>query len=111
MRDFEYWRGAETNEIVEEVQDQKWEELKRKNAGLPNPPRPTRAGLVVTIYQPSTPRESGVPVRDGLYWSGVGILVLQLGIAAIPFGLFGDWGILMITAAGIFLSLLTDELL
>jgi Flp pilus assembly protein TadB len=110
MRDFKYWRAAETNEIVEEIRDQKWEELKRKNAGQLAPARPTRAGLVVTIYRPSTTHESGVPVRDGLYWSGIGVLVLQLGIAAIPFGLFGDWGILMITAAGIFLSLLTGSL-
>ena len=38
------------------------------------------------------------------------VLVVQLGLAAIPFGLFGDWSILLVAAAGIVLSFLTGAL-
>jgi hypothetical protein len=38
------------------------------------------------------------------FW-GIVVMVLQLGIAAIPAGLYSDWGILMITAAGTALAL------
>lgn len=45
-----------------------------------------------------------------LYIASVLVAILQLGIAAIPFGVFGDWAIFMITAIGILLSSATASL-
>jgi hypothetical protein len=47
---------------------------------------------------------------DMLYWSGFVTVIAQLGIAAIPCGLSGDWGILLITGVGIALTLATSAL-
>lgn len=46
----------------------------------------------------------------GIHWWGVIIMVVQLGIASIPFALYQDWGVFLITAAGTFLSLVTGAL-
>jgi hypothetical protein len=43
-------------------------------------------------------------------WFGFGAILLQLGIAAIPFGLYLDWGIFMIVAIGTFLAISTASL-
>ncbi|KAH8591005.1 hypothetical protein B0O99DRAFT_551281, partial [Bisporella sp. PMI_857] len=40
-------------------------------------------------------------------WVGFGAILLQLGIAAIPFGLYFDWGIFMIVAIGTCLAMST----
>ncbi|KAF2834149.1 hypothetical protein M501DRAFT_902386, partial [Patellaria atrata CBS 101060] len=104
MRDFDHWRDPATKRKTVELLDLKWEQMKSKT---PEATRPTRAGLVVTVYQPSTTKPAGVPERDYVYWSGIATLIMQLGIAAVPCGLFGDWGILMITVCGSALSLVT----
>jgi len=41
---------------------------------------------------------------------GVVVMVLQLGIAAIPFAVYGEWGILLITVAGTLLALMAGSL-
>ncbi|KAL6228810.1 hypothetical protein BDW75DRAFT_250576 [Aspergillus navahoensis] len=85
MRDFKHWRDRRIDHSFLIEKD-------------PAAPRPSQAGLVVSVYKPSESRP------------GVFVLAFQLGIAAIPLGLFGDWGILMITGAGIILSLVTGSL-
>lgn len=85
----------------------KWKELKSLDEAAEEP---TRAGLVVTIYEPSATPKAGLAKRDLFFWSGLFIMLLQLGIAAIPCGLFGDWGILMITACGNVLAIVTGVL-
>ncbi|CZR68599.1 uncharacterized protein PAC_18498 [Phialocephala subalpina] len=104
VRDFPSWNHMSTVKKTTEVLDARWKELLAED---PNAKRPDRASLIVTIYEPSTEHPAGVPQRDYLYWSGIFTSILQLGIAAIPFGLFGDWGVLMVTACGISLAFIT----
>ena len=71
---------------------------------------PTRAGLCVAIYQPSTTSTAGVPNHDLIYYSGFITAMFQVGITAIPCRISGDWGILMVTAIGIALAFATGSL-
>lgn len=107
VRDFHNWNDPETVKKTAEVLDARWKELQVKN---PNVNRPQRAGLVVTVYEPSMEHSAGVPRRDFMYWSGILTVFLQFGIATIPCGLFGDWSILMITACGTCISFATGFL-
>ncbi|KAI9167880.1 hypothetical protein HJFPF1_04021 [Paramyrothecium foliicola] len=107
VRDFEDWTSPATKQKLDTVLEEKWKVLREHDAGAK---RPKRAGLVITIYEPSTNVRAGVPKKDAIYWSGVFVMILQLALAAIPFGIHGNWGILMITAAGIGLALLTGTL-
>jgi hypothetical protein len=71
---------------------------------------PARAGLCIAIYRPSTTSTAGVPNHDLIYYSGFITAIFQLGLAAIPCGIFGDWGILMMTSIGIALAFATGSL-
>ncbi|KAJ5887711.1 hypothetical protein N7495_007752 [Penicillium taxi] len=103
MRDFDKWSDPATKEKIETLLDDKKIEDKLAE-------RPTRAGLVVTVYKPSEKGDVRVAKRDFIYWSGIFTLIVQLGVAAVPCGLFGDWGILMITAIGNTLAFATGLL-
>lgn len=107
VRDFESWNDVATKQKTAHILDNRWAELKKQNS---NAKRPRRAGLVVSIYRPSTTLEAGVARQDMVYWSGIATMLLQLGVAAIPCGISKNWGILLITAAGTTLSLLTGLL-
>jgi hypothetical protein len=65
--------------------------------------RPRQAGLVVSFWEPSKTIEAGKPGHDLLHWSGLITSVLQLGIAAIPCGIWGDWSILVVTCGAMML--------
>ena len=45
-----------------------------------------------------------MPADKILYLCSTLVAIVQLGIAAIPYGIFGDWAILIITTSGIILS-------
>lgn len=114
VRDYEIWMNREVRKLVPKLLDQKWKENKEeKNKMIPgseaNMPRPTRAGLCVSFYlaDHATKNTSG---KDVVYYSGFGIAIFQLGIAAIPCGIFGDWSILLLTAVGIALAFTTGSL-
>jgi hypothetical protein len=107
VRDFDEWSDQKTKDKTDDILDKKWKEMKAKKSDAK---KPTRAGLVVTIYKPSEKRPAGVGERDIIYWSGLLILIVQLGVAAIPCGLFGDWGILLITVCGNALAIATGLL-
>ncbi|KAN0069078.1 hypothetical protein V8E54_012707 [Elaphomyces granulatus] len=107
VRDFGNWSKAATKNKTADVLNERWQELQKED---PKAAKPTIAGLVVTVYQPSKTQPAGVPQSDFVYWSGIVTAVVQLGVAAIPCGLFGDWGILMITACGIALAFTTGAL-
>ena len=47
---------------------------------------------------------------DSLWYGSLLTMLVQCGIAAIPCGLYGNWGILMITVIGTLLALLTGAL-
>ncbi|KJZ79186.1 hypothetical protein HIM_01337 [Hirsutella minnesotensis 3608] len=107
VRDYESWLHPATRQRTDEVLDLKWADLQTKK---PAAQRPARAGLVVAVYQPSTTRPAGVGERDLVFWSGIVVMLLQLGVAAIPLGLHGDWGVMLVTGAGICLALATGML-
>ncbi|KAJ6014884.1 hypothetical protein N7540_009475 [Penicillium herquei] len=108
VRDFESWRDPKIGEALDAMLERKWienqqrAESKNPGSGLMTP-KPRQGGLCVSIYQAgdSKPGHQG---RDLAYWSGLAVAVLQLGIAAIPCGIWGDWAIILITACGIILS-------
>ncbi|KAK1959893.1 hypothetical protein LY78DRAFT_662894 [Colletotrichum sublineola] len=103
MRDFGYWRHEDVQAKLDEVL-----EAKRKAGKMTK--RPPMAGLIVSVYEASSVSTAGEVQRDHVYWIGFPVMLLQLGIAAIPCGLFGDWSVLLITAAGILLSVSTGLL-
>ncbi|KAK5660284.1 hypothetical protein OQA88_12824 [Cercophora sp. LCS_1] len=113
MRDFESWKDDAIKQKTERLMNDKWEAM-QKDARKEDPSakvkRPRRGGLVVSFYEPSKTRDAGVPTPDYVYWSGVVTVVLQLGIAAIPCGIDGHWGILLITVSGTMLSFMTGLL-
>jgi hypothetical protein len=119
VRDFESWMddGKPQGRIrthLSGMLDQRWENDKRKAeakmAGSgKDVARPTQAGLCVSIYKADRARP-GYPGYDLVYFIGFATSVVQLGIAAIPCGVFGDWGILLVTASGILLSFVTGSI-
>lgn len=69
-----------------------------------------KAGLCISVFEASTDRTAGVPRRDLHWFSGYVAAVLQLGVAAIPWGTDGDWEIFLLTAAGTGLAFITASL-
>lgn len=65
-------------------------------------------GLSITVFEAQD--NAGVPHRDRVWWSGVVVIVLQLVIAAIPWGLHQDWAALFLTATGTLMALITGAL-
>lgn len=114
MRDFEGWMHPDIRQKVEEILDQKREELQkdaeaRGNGQTANIQRPTQAGLCVSFYK-AEKASPGKTQFDMVYGSGFATAIFQLGVAAIPCGVWGDWSILLITAAGILLAFLSGSL-
>ncbi|KAL4947357.1 hypothetical protein BDW69DRAFT_178562 [Aspergillus filifer] len=104
MRDYEHWMDPAIKIKTNELLDARWKfDQAREAEQYPDSgvqvPRPSQAGLVVSVYKPSTTKRHGVPGKDLLYWSGLAVTIVQLCIAAIPAGLDGDWGVIMITGA------------
>ena len=65
-------------------------------------------GISIKVFEAQD--NAGVPQRDFVWWSGVVVIMLQLGIAAIPCRLHQDWAILLLTAGGTLLALITGAL-
>ena len=47
------------------------------------------------------------PERDLVWWLGWLVILAQIGIAILPWGLYGDWGILLVTLCGTYLAATT----
>lgn len=104
VRDYEAWMGSAVHNITQSLIDARWKfdkEIAEKD--IPGSGaevvRPRQAGLVVSFWEPSQTIEAGKPGHDILHWSGLITAAIQLGIAAIPCGLWGDWSVLLITGA------------
>lgn len=115
MRDYEYWMGKTVKDKTDDLIEQRWKfDQQKEEKDYPGSnvqiPRPSQAGLVVSIWRPSTKIPHGKPGHDVLHWSGLLITVVQLGISCIPLGLSGDWGVLMITGAASLLCYFTGAL-
>jgi hypothetical protein len=122
VRDFEGWmdegkKGGTIRKQLDEMIEERWQmdkeaaAKKAKDSGEPLEPvkKPTQAGLCVSVYK-AEKAQPGYPGYDLIYFIGFATILVQLGTAAIPCGLFGDWGILLVTICGIILSLATGSL-
>ncbi|KAK3317585.1 hypothetical protein B0T19DRAFT_435232 [Cercophora scortea] len=98
VRDFDYWSDTKAKEKLDEV-------LKARSGG-----KHFRAGLIVSVYEPSRTSKAGVVKHDAVFWIGLPVMLFQLGIASIALGVHGEWGTLLITTVGIALSLTTGLL-
>ncbi len=96
VRDFEAW-------VDKPVKDHLAGMIQTRREQDKTAPKPTQVGLCVSVYK-AKPAIIGYPGYDRVYWIGFATTIIQLGIAAIPCGLFGDWGILLVTVIGILLS-------
>jgi hypothetical protein len=108
VRDYELWMGSAVRELTQSLIDARWNfDQNVAEEDFPGSgkevPRPRQAGVVVSFWAPSQTREAGKPGHDLLHWSGVITSVIQLGIAAIPCGFWGDWGVLLVTAGAMIL--------
>lgn len=116
MRDFEYWMGEPVDGKVKELKNSKWQYDKEqaKLKGLdPNAiPFPGHAGLAVSFWKfdPDKKNQYQKPGMDILFWSGVIVMILQLGVASIPLGIHGNWGVFLVTGGAIILCVLTGAL-
>jgi hypothetical protein len=119
VRDFEAWMddGQPDGPIrrrLEEIIDLRWEK-ERADAEKEKPgsgatyERPPKAGLCVSVYK-ARKAQPGYPGYDAPYFAGFVTSFIQLGLAAIPCGIFGDWSIILVTAVGIALSFATGAL-
>ncbi|KAI1102938.1 hypothetical protein F4804DRAFT_248944 [Jackrogersella minutella] len=96
---------------VEEIITLSWERSKRRarERGKPEPKRSPKAGLCISVYK-ARKASRHHPGYDTPYVAGLLACVLQLGIAAIPCGLYGDWSIFLVTGAGTSLSFISGAL-
>ncbi|KAH7130561.1 hypothetical protein B0J11DRAFT_602911 [Dendryphion nanum] len=113
MRDFEYWMGKPVKDKVLELKNSKWEydkaQAKSKGEDVKKIEFPSHAGLVLSFWKfdENKKQQFQRPGRDVLFWSGIIVAFLQLGISAIPFGLYGNWAVFLVTASAVVLCLLT----
>lgn len=70
----------------------------------------TQSGLTVSLYRTSTLKQTGRPDHDWVFYSGMAVIPLQIGIAAIPGALYNNWTIFLVTTVGIVLALVTGAL-
>jgi hypothetical protein len=68
------------------------------------------AALCIAVFRWVEGAKPGLPARDWAWWSGLLVSLLQLGIAAIPWGLHDNWGIFLATAAGTILAYMSASL-
>jgi hypothetical protein len=115
MRDYHWWMTEEVRHKTEDVLAAAHDfDVKRE---LEKPPHlqqlvveRAQAGLIVSFWEASATEPAGRPGKDVLYWSGIVVMIIQLGVAAIPCGIYGDWGVLLVTASAIGLCLITGSL-
>ncbi|GAB7359031.1 hypothetical protein MBLNU230_g5103t1 [Neophaeotheca triangularis] len=115
LKDADYWKP---NEVKEEEakqaeicskkvllgDDSEKGEQDLSEISLPDHP------LTIAIYTASRLHPPGTTRHDLLWYSGLVIAIVQLGIASIPCALSGRWSILMITGAGTVLAFATGTL-
>lgn len=119
MRDFEYWMddGKPCGPIrgqLNRILDVRWAKL-REDAERKAPGtgilvgRPTKAGLCVSVFD-ADQAQPGHPGHDRLYFMGMAVAIVQVGIAVVPMAVWGDWAPLFITVTGIVLAFATARL-
>jgi len=106
LRDFDHWRPR----VCDEVEQDKLDELleANKQSSKPRDEDEIRVGLRVTVWDCHS--ASGRGSGDAIYWVGMLVSALQLGIAAVPWGLYGEWFTFFVTAAGTLLAYASGSL-
>ncbi|KAJ8080957.1 hypothetical protein PM082_017792 [Marasmius tenuissimus] len=69
-----------------------------------------RSGLEITFFDADPDKDTGVPDRDWVYFLGVFVILLQIGIATIPGALDGNWFVTVVTCGGNLLAQLQASL-
>jgi hypothetical protein len=70
-----------------------------------------KGGLCVSVFEASSKLEAGdPPMKDAYWWSGYLVALVQLGIAAIPLAIHGNWEIITVTAGGTILAFTSGSL-
>lgn len=102
MKNYDYW-------MPKEVKDAASGRELDSASNLPTHQTPSRnVGLCIAVYR--WVRKPGSPSLDALWWSGIAVTIVQLGVAAVPLGLDQDWSVFLATAAGTLLSYLSASL-
>ncbi|KAF9463934.1 hypothetical protein BDZ94DRAFT_1282335 [Collybia nuda] len=117
VRDFDHWMPKTVDEVLQQMltdAEQYDREAARKSGGedpFKNYKR-ERAGLCISIFKTSDAvlKVPGVPSNDWVYYSGIFVALLQLGVAAIPVALSGQWSVILITASGTLLAFASGAL-
>ncbi|KAM3477182.1 hypothetical protein MY8738_006566 [Beauveria namnaoensis] len=104
LRDYEFWMDNRVRESVHAAIQSSWESSMQRGRDIP---KPTRVGLCVSIYKADGQRRGAG--RDFPYWSGVGIISIQLIVAVVALAVSGDWSILLVLASGTLLALSTGN--
>ncbi|KAK5174532.1 uncharacterized protein LTR77_001612 [Saxophila tyrrhenica] len=96
LRDFDHWRPA----LCDRLEQEKLNELREINrsSAKPRDEDEIRVALRVSVWEcnSATGRGSG----DVIYWIGLFVTAVQFGIAAIPWGLYGEWYTFFVIGAG-----------
>ncbi|PCH39063.1 hypothetical protein WOLCODRAFT_110511 [Wolfiporia cocos MD-104 SS10] len=74
------------------------------------PPDNRQDGLTITFYRTRTDKATGVPDRDGVYYFGVLVIVMQFAIASMPGVLYGSWSVFVVTLFGTILVQMNSAL-
>ena len=79
-------------------------------AALLNRRKRPKASLCISVWEPRLGARPKVPKRDWVWWSGYVVLLVQLSLAAVAWGVWGDWPIFAITLGGSVLAFITASL-
>lgn len=110
LRDYDAWMDKSVRSRLDQILSERYEYMKKHTSRGELLPRPSQTGLCVSIYEPSLHKTAGDPTHDLTFWSGLVIAVIQLCVATIPIALSRSWGVLLVSAGGIALALLTGSL-
>lgn len=111
LRDFEFWMDGASPAIrrrLDAIIEARWGRLRAEaepGTALAVP-RPRKAGLCVSVFEAGQARPNH-PGYDRLYYSGIAVAVVQVGIAVIPLVVGGDWAVVLVTGTGIVLAVAT----
>ncbi len=96
LRDFDHWRPK----LSDRVEKDKLDELREinKTSAKPRHVGEIRVALRVSVWECRS--ATGKGGGDLIYWVGLLVTAVQFGIAAIPWGLYGEWYTFFVTSAG-----------
>ena len=96
LRDYEnHWMPSPVRQALEDV--------------LVKAQKP-RAGLCISVFEAHPDRVAGEASRDLLWWTGYLVAIVQLVVAAIPWIIWHEWEIFVVTASGTILAFISASL-